>query len=508
MPDHEGAGLNEIAEVLRAITVLRESQPLLELVVQRTLDLIPASACAIIVRSAGGYRVEYASGFAGSVSGLQEETFELLQERLRESARSNGQTAFLGTPMVADQEVIGVLGLFGTPDRPFTEADAELLSILADQAAIAITNALMHQALAEHRRHWFQAHQHVDSRYRMILEHMADGMILFGGDGQVLQLNASARAFLGLREGCRFARPLLLKGSQHETRCASLASLYSLLVGELPGTFVHLAPVGSERAYDAVRTPVTTPEGLTEHVVLLRDVTHREKIAELKAAFLSMAAHDIRTPVTAIHGYLSLLMAGKLGDVDRFPPAITGALGAIQTNVRRLLALVDDLLDITRMDRRQLDLRPEDLDPAGLVRDGLAEMAILAATRRVTIRAHLSPLDPARWDSKRIAQVVMNLMTNALKFSPEGGEIRVALSGCDGWACLEVADDGPGIPFAEQHLIFEPFWQASGIREQQGGSGLGLAICRRIVEAHGGRIWVDSRPGGGSSFFVELPHSV
>lgn len=497
--------LKSVAEVLRAITMVRELRPLLELVARKAVSLVPARACAVILESTGHFRVEHATGFALAVTGLEEPAFRPLLQRLKDLAGATGPGEFVGVPMVSGDRVIGVLSLFGSPGHPFTDADVEIVSILADQAALAIGNASLHQALTAHRRCLFQAHQHVDSRFRAVLDHMADGLILFGHGGRVLEINASARALLDLGEGARLAHPIRVKGPRLQTQCASLAALHCILLEELPGTVFYLEPVRGDRACDAVLSPMTTPEGLREHVVMIRDVTLYKQLQELKSTFLSMAAHDIRTPVTAVHGYLSLILSGRLGEPALIPPPIRQALNAIQASVQRLLTLVDDLLDITRMDRSQPDLRPEDVDVAGLVKTVLAELEVLSHDRKVEVSAIIPDnLGRARWDGQRISQVIMNLMTNALKFTPAGGKVRVTLCGGDDHLRLCVADSGPGIPAGQQHKVFEPFWQGNGMREQ-GGSGLGLTICRRIVEVHRGRIWLESRPGEGASFFVELP---
>lgn len=505
MNGSNGTGLRAVTEVLRAITVVRELDPLLELVVDKAVALVPARACAVVLQSAGRFRVQHAAGLDAAVIGLQEQGFDPLFRRLTALARTTAPEEAACLPMVSGGRVIGVLCVFAGPDGRFTDDEVETISILADQAAIAIANASLYEALVAHRQYLFHAHQHADSRFRTILDHMADGLILFSHDGRVLEISASARALLDLDNGTRPARPIRIKGPRRQARCASLPALHRLLLEELPGTVFQLETMRGNRACDAVLTPMTTPEGLREHVVLVRDITLYKRMEELKSTFLSTAAHDIRTPVTAVHGYLSLILSGRLGDPASIPPPIRQALESVQASIQRLLTLVNDLLDITRMERSQPDLRPEDIDVAGLLRTNLAEIEVFSQDRRIEVTATIPDgIGRARWDGRRVSQVIMNLLTNAIKFTPAGGGVRVTLSSGDEHVRFGVADSGPGIPAGQHGQVFEPFWQADGMRER-GSSGLGLTICRRIVEAHRGRIWVESEPGAGATFFVELP---
>lgn len=498
--------MNHVFDVLRAITVLCEPEELVELVVNKAQSLLEAAAAVVILRTDQGYRVESASGFdPGAVVGLESDSFRTVQEQLEAMARGGGGwEGFLGVPMVAAGMVIGALCVFGSPRGRFSDEDTQLLSLLADQVSVVLDNARLHQALRRHHQDLYQSHHHVDSRLKTVLEHMADGLLLFGPDGPLLQSNRAARTMLELGQDGTLGVEISVAGPGGWVDCWSLEMLYRLMVAAGPGAMVHLKVDSIGRWYDAVCTPSTTPEGLREYVVLLRDVTHYRRVEDLKASFLSMAAHEIRTPVTAIHGYLSLLLSGRLGDSAPLPGAVTRALQAMQSNVERLLLLISDLLDVTRMDGPGISFNSTAVDVRSLIDEVLEEVSVLAENRHITVKRDVPELGHAFWDQQRVAQVMLNLLSNALKFTPEGGEVEVSAQAGPAALVIRVADSGPGIHPSQHRLVFEPFWRGDHAR-QTPGSGLGLAICKRIVDAHLGRIWVESQVGAGATFIVELP---
>jgi signal transduction histidine kinase len=221
----------------------------------------------------------------------------------------------------------------------------------------------------------------------------------------------------------------------------------------------------------------------------------------LKDEFVALISHDLRTPLTSIMGYLELVL-----DDHNLSEEQRGYLSIVDRNADRLLHLVNDLLFVARLEAGQLDLHPAELDLAAVVRQSVAEAEPRAAARGVELACEASDVPVMKADKGRMFQLLDNLVSNAIKFTPEGGDVRVSLARVNGFVRLEVADNGIGIDADEQQRLFERFFRASTASDQQiPGTGLGLYIARAIVEAHDGSISVESVPGEGTSFRIDLP---
>lgn len=231
--------------------------------------------------------------------------------------------------------------------------------------------------------------------------------------------------------------------------------------------------------------------------------TQAEGASVAKSRFLANMSHELRTPLNAILGYTELLEDGIYGGL---PPRASEVLGRVGSNGRHLLALINDVLDLSKIEAGQLVLAPSQFALSDVVHMVAGATEALAAEKQLTLRAVLAPdLPAANGDERRITQVLMNLVGNAIKFSDKGGvEIRAAR---DGDAIrVDVADEGPGIAPADQARIFAEFQQVDdSVTRQKGGTGLGLSISKRIIEMHGGRLWVVSSPGHGATFSFTIP---
>jgi signal transduction histidine kinase len=222
-----------------------------------------------------------------------------------------------------------------------------------------------------------------------------------------------------------------------------------------------------------------------------------------KSEFLANMSHELRTPMNAILGFTELIQDGVYGEV---PSKITAMLERIQANGRHLLGLINDVLDLSKIEAGQLKLEAADYALRDVVQTVQATTESLAAEKKLGLRVVLpDTLPPARGDERRIAQVLLNLVGNAIKFT-DAGEVVVSVAVDKTTFEIAVTDTGPGIRADEQQRIFEEFQQIdSSSTRQKGGTGLGLAISKRIIELHGGRIWVESEPGSGSSFRFVIP---
>jgi signal transduction histidine kinase len=227
------------------------------------------------------------------------------------------------------------------------------------------------------------------------------------------------------------------------------------------------------------------------------------ELDRLKDEFLSLVSHELRTPLTSIRGYLDLVLDEEAGELN---PEQRRFLKAVERNSGRLLRLVGDLLFVAQADAGRLTLERAKVDVAALAADCVEAARPVADQRTIDLQLATVPVPALVGDRGRLAQVLDNLVSNALKFTPEGGRVEVRTSTTDDCVYLEVEDSGIGIPAAEQPRLFERFFRAASATEQAiPGTGLGLAIVKAIVEAHAGRIEVVSAPGKGTTFRVELP---
>jgi len=243
---------------------------------------------------------------------------------------------------------------------------------------------------------------------------------------------------------------------------------------------------------------------------LFREIEEKSRQLETasrhKSQFLANMSHELRTPLNAILGYTELIRDGIYGEA---PEKISGVMERVERNGRHLLGLINDVLDLSKIEAGQLILALTDYSLRDMVRAVVTALEGLAAEKKLALTMSVPPeLPPGRGDERRISQVLLNLVGNAIKFT-EAGEVRVHATQAEGEFLVMVSDTGPGIALADQAKIFEEFQQAdSSITRRKGGTGLGLSIARRIVELHGGHIWVESSPGKGSTFSFTLPMRV
>jgi signal transduction histidine kinase len=259
----------------------------------------------------------------------------------------------------------------------------------------------------------------------------------------------------------------------------------------------------SGRSFLAYSVPVLADHDLqTGRLFVFREITGEREVERLKDEFLASVSHELRTPLTSIVGYAEALNAGDFGELSAEQSEF---VSVIERNANRLTRLVDDLLLTARIESHTLELYLEDVDVAALVADCAQSVTPYAESRGVQLVLETRPLT-LRADTLRLTQLLNNLLSNGVKFTPDGGTVTVRTSTADGVGVLEVEDTGMGIPADEQDKLFERFFRSSvAHRRSIEGTGLGLVIAKAIAERHGGRIDFESRVGEGTTFRVELP---
>ncbi len=258
---------------------------------------------------------------------------------------------------------------------------------------------------------------------------------------------------------------------------------------------------------DLLQTFATQSALAIQNARLFREIESKGRELEIaskhKSDFLANMSHELRTPLNAILGYTELILDKIYGDV---PEAIQEVLERVEKNGRHLLGLINDVLDLSKIEAGQLVLSLDDYSMKEVVHTVVTSVESLAAEKNLELKVSVSPeVAHGKGDQQRISQVFLNLVGNAIKFT-EAGEVRVEATASNDTFVLSVSDTGPGLSEADQQRVFEEFHQVDGSStRKKGGTGLGLSIAKRIVEMHGGRIWVESTVGKGSTFWFTLP---
>jgi signal transduction histidine kinase len=258
---------------------------------------------------------------------------------------------------------------------------------------------------------------------------------------------------------------------------------------------------------DLLQTFATQSALAIQNARLFREIEAKGRELEIaskhKSDFLANMSHELRTPLNAILGYTELILDKIYGEV---PENIQEVLERVEKNGRHLLGLINDVLDLSKIEAGQLVLALDDYSMKEVVHTVFTSVESLAAEKNLELKVSVSPeVAQGKGDQQRISQVFLNLVGNAIKFT-EAGEVRIEATASNDSFVVSVSDTGPGLSEADQQMIFEEFHQVDGSStRKKGGTGLGLSIARRIVEMHGGRIWVESTEGKGSTFWFTLP---
>ena len=347
----------------------------------------------------------------------------------------------------------------------------------------------------------------VNHRFEAVLNAANDGIAMLDTDGCFVLVNRrfgellGTRAPLLLHHTLEEARPLLIEKLSH--RLAALAPTETRAVSEE----IIALDEPDRRFLQFYTAPVAGVDGseVIGRIIALRDITRERELDKMKTDFISVVSHELRTPLTSIKGYTDLLLSGAAGDNSEIQAEF---LGIIQLSTTRLSNLINDILDISRIESGTLKIKHEPIDYRHLVADTLRLMKAAADAKDVSMDAALpETIPPVRGDADKVTQVLTNLVSNAIKYTPEGGWVKVSLEVTgDTSVTTCVADSGIGVAPEDQPKLFQKFFRAdnSSTREA-GGTGLGLVIAKTLIELMGGTIWLESEPNRGSKFYFTLP---
>ncbi|MEA3351307.1 MAG: ATP-binding protein [Chloroflexota bacterium] len=503
-----------LLEIARAITQELDLDKLLARILRVAVEMLAGQAGLIALREEqGGWKVAASHGltptFLRQLDSLltmvpdyeDPARFELpeINRLLHTYTRASSQNLLKGValPLIAHKHVVGLTFIFRAYRTVFSSNDRDLLQSFADQAAIAVNNA---QLYAQVRR---EKH-----RLGALLDSSADGILIMATDHTIERCNpAFARLFGEEIEN--------IHGRSHDEVVRWLnrergATLTEAEAGGWPLT-AHASlyiegdierPNGVPLPVGITYAPLFSLKGsLLNIIASVRDITHFREAEELKSTFISVISHELNTPVALIKGYVGTL---RRDDVAWDDEIVQDSLEVIEEEADRLTSLIENLLDASRLQ-------------AGGLSPNLADMALkpfverLARSFRTQTTKHKIVVDfPKSFpvvmaDENRISQVLSNILSNAIKYSPDGGEIRIMGQVRADKVIICVQDDGPGIASGDIPHVFDRFYRSEEATRTTKGAGLGLYLTRAIIEAHAGRIWVDPSPGDGARICFSLP---
>jgi signal transduction histidine kinase len=342
---------------------------------------------------------------------------------------------------------------------------------------------------------------------RAVLDSTIDGILLSDAEGN-MQLANRPLVRLTREMGMSYEGTVVdrLLSVEHRVRDkeAYRKTMEGLRDNPDDTTFDEFEDSVTGRVFQGYTSPVLDDRGgFVGRLWTLRDVTEQRELDRLKDDFVATVSHELRTPLTSMMGFLEMIREGEAGELNEEQQRF---LAIVYRSSERLQRLVGDLLFVARLDANGLQLRFGDVQLEEIVRDAVESSSALARSREVSLVAELDPMPAVSGDKERLTQLVGNLISNALKFTPAGGSVVARAFADGGKAVVEIADTGIGIPPGEQSRLFQRFFRSSTATEQAiPGTGLGLVISRAIAEAHGGTIDVTSLPGEGTTFRVEIP---
>ncbi len=469
-----------------------------------------------------GVRIPYGQGIVWSVAESQQ--YEIVHDVandprfLRNVSDSVGFEVrnILCVPIVVKGRTIGVIELLNKIEGLFTEEEARRLARMAATIGVAIENARLFQTVTT-----------VRDRFEAILNSANDGILMADMRDQIVTANPTAARLLQTRREALIGRPLDTVLAELNARATAVERPSWLNDGDRAEAVVELEFSGPPRRF--IRhylLPVHETSGATiGRLALFQDISKERELAQLREDYTGMLVHDLRAPLTSIMNGIAMVRRGLGGPVTSQQQEL---LSIAYQGSQTMLDMVNTLLDIARMEQGRIQLDRQPLSPYEVVDQVLDRLRVSAQGQKVHLVQDLAvglPLIEA--DRDTLVRVLQNLLDNAIKFSPTGGTVtlgaapvRVSAEGeamndppvslpalaPGDWLVFWVRDEGPGIPAQYHERIFEKFGQAHGGRKTQ-GTGLGLTFCKLAVESHGGRIWLESVEGQGSTFALGLPLS-
>jgi PAS domain S-box-containing protein len=507
LPDFRVRQRDYLLEIARALTQELNLDKLLARILRISIEMLAGQAGIIALKESGAWRVVAAHGIpaaflsylepllAGNAAELNLAELNRMLSQLTYTA-SMGLLNGVGIPLATHGEIIGVIFIFrGYPDL-YSANDKLLLQAFADQAAIAVYNARLYGQVSYEKQ-----------RLDALLDSAADGILILKADGTIERCNIAferlyghPRADIQTRAHIDIIRwvhhPEGLTLEEAETSGWPLTSnAYLYVEGDLERPESPSLPIGITYA------PLLAADGTLRNVIAtVRDITKFRNAEEIKNTFFSIVSHELKTPVALIKGYVSTL---RREDAKWDKNIVRDSLAIIEEEADHLATMIEDLLDASRLQAGGVIPNLSDISLPALV-ERLAERFRTQAGKHTIVVDFPEKFPVILADEQRINQVISNLVSNAIKYSP-AGEIRISGRGRMEQVIICVTDEGPGIDPSDIPYVFDRFYRSDKAVRKTKGAGLGLYLAKSIVEAHGGHIWVDPHPDSGARICFSLP---
>lgn len=436
----------------------------------------------------------FCKGVPIMIGKLDKETDAVLRR-----AKINRVQSIIAAPIKVKSQTLGVIQVFSSKENNFHTDDLRLFSILASQAAIVVNSSTMYRQIEEERK-----------KDEALLTSIGDGVLAIDKSQKIIHFNKAGERITGfLAEellGQLFAETLGLFDKEKIPIVGKESPLDKVLSSGEPivskDYFIKKRNGLYFPAYLSLAAIYDVENIIIGAIVVFRDITYEFELERMKQELISLSTHELRAPITAIKGYLDMVLAGDTGGVNNETKETLAEVVIIN---QRLADLVDDLLNVGRIEQGRMTIRPEKVDLSGLIAQTEREYAPQAEDKKIKLIFQDKPIPDVKADPKRLRQVLNNLISNALKYTKQGTiEIKVEKKD-DGVICA-VTDTGIGISKENQKKLFEKFYRVKTSETiQTTGTGLGLWITRKLLEMMGGKIWLESEEGKGSTFYFQVP---
>ena len=508
--------LNEVSTLYtmaQKIAANLNFQDVLNSIVEALRKVIGCRGCAIFLFDSQGDQLEIRAA-----AGLKPQWRKMAKLRVGEGAAGSsvatGKTIYIPdtrkdtdflyfdeevrslmvAPLRANQEIIGAINVDDGKPNAFGPTQERLLTITATQVGIAIENARLFATVSAEKQ-----------QTQAIIQYMADGLLVIDKEGVITTCNPALMTLLklsrnqivGQKLNSSDLHPNLASITTSPTRRARTGVLAKEVTIETPEP--KTLQIFATIMIDGDKQP-------SGEVRVVHDVTAERNLEQLKSDFMSTISHELRTPLFSIQGFVQILMED---DMEIDAQTRQEFLTTIHTQALQLSELVNNLLDMARFDEGRLELDKSEVSLLTMLQDTARKLQGFAHQQKITLKSELPETLPTLLgDAERLEQVLTNLVGNGIKFTPEGGQVHLRASATNDEILVEVEDNGIGMPAEALEHIFSRYYQVNDKNKRSArGSGLGLHIAKKVVEGHGGRIWVESTLGHGSTFHFTLPLS-
>jgi PAS domain S-box-containing protein len=520
LPDYRIQQRDVLIDIIRTITEELDLERVLEKILRISVEILNGQAG--IIALAGGGRMDEPSWRVAASVGVAPPFLKSLEAVLRDIPHTDdpkrrllpeidrrlqrltreaslGWLASLGLPMVTRGSVVGAAYIFRTGPVRFTDDERALLQAFTNQAAVAVSNARLFAQVREEKQ-----------RLDAILNASAEGIAILGPDDRIQRFNRTIARLTGVpaEKAIGAAHDDLLRFTNPQTgRTLSQAEAGGWPLSDQASLYLEadlVRAAGGPLSVGVTYAPVFAQDrSLLNIVVGMRDLTRFREAEEMKDTFISIISHELKTPVALIKGYASTL---RREDVDWERAVVDDSLLVIEEEADRLTALIEDLLDASRLQAGGLKPNYGEVDIPRLASRVAERMAAQFPDRAISAEFP-SGFPAVSADEQRINQVLFNLVSNAVKYSAAGTAVDIRGKAASDAVTVTVEDCGTGIAPEDLPHVFDRFYRGPDAAKRTKGAGLGLYLAKAVVEAHGGRIWIESRPEKGTAVSFSLPRA-